>query len=137
MLSEDDKELVLKRIKSVPILETLEMEVVALRDGYCETKVPRKTGYDGIFNSFHGGLLLTIADTTACWAILTKSGSNAKIATTDMNIRFLSPCLSAVTAKAKIIKYGRTMCPVMVDLFDESDFLVAIAQVNYIILNEK
>ena len=33
-------------------------------------------------------------------------------------IRFLSPCLSHVTAKARVIKFGRVMCPVAVDLFD-------------------
>jgi len=56
------------------------------------------------------------------------------LTTTDMNIRFLAPCLSDVTAKARVIKFGRTMCPAAVDLFDDQDNQVAIAQVNYIIL---
>jgi acyl-coenzyme A thioesterase PaaI-like protein len=59
------------------------------------------------------------------------------MATTDMNIRFLAPCLTDVTAKAKIIKFGKTMCPVMVELFDNSNKLIAISQVNFILLNEK
>ncbi len=49
-----------------------------------------------------------------------------------MNIRFLAPCLSDVTAVAKVIKLGRTLCPVSVDLFDRRGILVAVAQVNYI-----
>ena len=133
----NNKEEIIKRIKSIPIFDTLGMEIIELGDGFCETKVPRKMIFDGIFNSFHGGILIAIADCAACWAILTKSGINAKMATTDMNIRFLAPCLTDVTAKAKIIKFGKTMCPVMVELFDNSNKLIAISQVNFILLNEK
>ena len=96
----------------------------------------REKKYDGIFESFHGGLLMTVADSISALAVLTMTGADAKITTTDMNIRFLAPCLSDVTAIAKIIKYGRTMCPVAVELFDEKGIKVAIAQVNYMILRK-
>ena len=79
---------------------------------------------------------MTIADTAACIAIFTRTGVETKLATTDMNIRFLAPCLSHVTAKAKIIKQGKTMCPVAIDLFDEENRHVAVAQVNYMLLIE-
>jgi len=52
-----------------------------------------------------------------------------------MNIRFLAPCLTDVTAKARVIKFGRTLCPVAVDLFDAKGQQVAVAQVNYMLLN--
>ena len=41
---------------------------------------------------------------------------------------------SDVTAKARVIKFGRTMCPASGDLFDDSNNQVAVAQVNYIVL---
>jgi uncharacterized protein (TIGR00369 family) len=123
-----------RRINSVPIVATLRMELVALDEGYCETRTPHDRRYDGIFESFHGGLLMTVADTTACWAILTRAGADARLTTTDMNIRFLAPCRSGVTAKARLIKFGRTLCPVEVNLFDEAGAHVAVAQVTYILL---
>jgi uncharacterized protein (TIGR00369 family) len=126
---------ILARINKIPIVDTLQIKVVSLSDGYCETQVPRKPGYDGVFESFHGGLLMTIADSTACFAIFTKTGPGVRLTTTDMNIRFLSPCLSDVTAKAKVIKIGRTLCPVAVDLFDTANRQVAVAQVGYMLLN--
>ena len=52
-----------------------------------------------------------------------------------MNIRFLAPCLTDVTARARVIKFGRTLCPVAVDLFDAQGQQVAVAQVNYILLD--
>ena len=119
-LSPELKSDILTEINKIPIVDTLKIQIISLADGYCEAKVQRKLSYDGVFKSFHGGLLMTIADSTACFAIFTKTGPFVKLTTTDMNIRFLSPCLSDVTVKAKVIKLGRTMCPVSVDLYDAS-----------------
>lgn len=54
-----------------------------------------------------------------------------------MNIRFLSPCLSDAFARAEVIKIGRTLCPVSVNLFDAQNRHVAIAQVTYMLLNNR
>jgi uncharacterized protein (TIGR00369 family) len=134
-LSPELKREILTEINKIPIVDTLKIQIISFADGYCETKVPRKLSYDGVFESFHGGLLATIADSTACFAIFTKTGPFIKLTTTDMNIRFLAPCLTDVTAKAKVIKLGRTMCPVSVDLYDETKKHVAVAQVNYILID--
>ena len=64
------KNALLARINRIPIVRTLELEMVGFGDGTCETRVPRRRKYDGVFESFHGGLLMTIADSTACFAIL-------------------------------------------------------------------
>jgi len=135
MLSSDMKEAILRRVMRIPIVETLQMQIISFSDGYCETMAPRKLSYDGVFESFHGGLLMTLADSTACFAIFTKTGPDVRLTTTDMNIRFLAPCLTDAFAKAEVIKLGRTLCPVAVNLFDAHNNHVAIAQVNYMLLN--
>jgi uncharacterized protein (TIGR00369 family) len=124
----------LARINRIPIVATLGIEIVRFGDGTCTTRAPRRMRYDGVFESFHGGLLMTLADSTACFAILTRTGPDTRLTTTDMNIRFLAPCLTGVTAKARVIKFGRTLCPVAVDLFDEKERQVAVAQVTYMLL---
>ena len=136
MLDEKLRKAIVERINRIPIVDTLQLELVALSEGYCQVKVPRKLGYDGIFESFHGGLLMTIADSAACFAIFTLTGPRIRLTTTDMNIRFLAPCLSDVTAKARLIKLGKTLCPVAVDLFDAKEQMVAVAQVNYMLLEQ-
>ena len=78
---------------------------------------------------------MTIADSTACFAILTRTGPETRLTPTDMNIRFPAPCLSDVTARAGVINFGRTMCPAPVDLYDDNNYQVAVAQINYIILD--
>jgi acyl-CoA thioesterase len=137
MLDDALREDILARIKKIPIVDFLQLEVVNLLKGFCEVNVPRRLSYDGVFESFHGGLLMTIADSAACFAIFTRTGPHIQLTTTDMNIRFLAPCRSDVTAKARLIKFGKTMCPVAVELFDENHQMVAVAQVNYMLLNSK
>ncbi|MCH9025378.1 MAG: PaaI family thioesterase, partial [candidate division Zixibacteria bacterium] len=36
---------------------------------------------------------MTLADSAACFAIMTQTGPDQPLTTTDMNIRFLAPCL--------------------------------------------
>src|SRR5207302_8740141 len=92
---------------------------------------PYDAAYDGVFKSFHGGLLMTLADTAACVAVLTLAGADAEIITTDMNIRLLAPCRSDTTAEATVIKFGKTLYPVSVELRDVNGVRVAVAQVTY------
>ena len=127
-----NRDAIAQRMATIPAYQAFAFELLELKSGYAAVRVPRRLEYDGVFNSYHGGLMMTVADSCACLAILTLAGAEAQVTTTDMNIRFLAPCLTAVTAKATLIKFGRTLCPVAVDLFDDAGIKVAVAQVNYI-----
>lgn len=127
-----EKQSVLDKINSIPMVFTLGMEIDELTDEFCRVKVPHDRKYDGIFETYHGGMLMTVADTMACFIILKKFGTQIRVATTDMNIRFLAPCIGEVTAEARFIKAGRTLNPIAVDLFDSNRTKVAVAQVCYI-----
>jgi len=140
MVDSARRDAILQRIKTIPIFETLGFRDGEFGDGFCRATVPYDRKYDGVFESFHGGLLMTIADSIACFAVMTLTGPDEPMTTTDMNIRFLAACRSDVTAEARVIKLGRTLCPLAVDLFDASGVKVAVAQVTYMRLqprNEK
>ncbi|HET6462624.1 MAG TPA: PaaI family thioesterase [Candidatus Krumholzibacteria bacterium] len=128
---------ILDRVQKIPIFHTLRMRVDALEEGFCRATVPYDHKFDGVFESFHGGLLMTVADSVACFAVMTMTGPDEAMTTTDMNIRFLAPCRSDLTAEARIIKLGRTLCPLAVDLFDAGSVRVAVAQVNYMRLGAR
>ena len=125
-----------QRLGKIPIFRTLGFRLEAVSKGSATLTAPYDASYDGIFQSFHGGLLMTLADTAACVAVLMSAGANAEITTTDMNIRFLAPCRSNCTAEATVIKFGKTLCPVSVTLRDMNGTQVALAQVTYMRLGE-
>lgn len=126
---------ILERIRKIPIFDTLAMSDMSFDEGVCRVRVPRQRQFDGVFESFHGGILMTVADSIACFAVLTTTPADQVMTTTDMNIRFLAPCLTDLRATARLIKRGRLMCPVAVDLHDMHGTLVAVAQVNYVLLD--
>ena len=130
-LSADLHQNLLERIYKIPIMGALGFEIVELSAGYCELRAPHELKYNGIFDSLHGGLMMTAADSAAAFALLTLTGPEAHLTTTDMNIRFLAPCLTDLTVKAKVIKHGRTLSPMSVDLFDDDGRHLAVAQVTY------
>jgi uncharacterized protein (TIGR00369 family) len=136
-LAPEHADAVRDKLYSIPIADTLHLQLDALQEGQATITMPHGgRAFHGIFESLHGGLLMTLADTCACVAILTMAGPDAVITTTDMNIRFLAPCLSDATAEAKVIKFGRSLVPVNVSLRDTGGREVAVAQVTYMRLEK-
>ncbi len=136
LISNERRDAILHRIEPIPIVRSLNMQIDELREGVCRATVPRDKRYDGIYNSYHGGLLMTVADSIACFAIMTLTGPEQHLTTTDMSIRFLAGCRSDVTAEARVIKLGKTLVPVEVDLYDAGGVLVAVAMVTYFRLDK-
>ena len=128
---------ILAAIRTIPIVETLGFRFTDFDEGYCKMTTPREVKYDGIYGSLHGGLLMTIADSAACFAIMSLTGPDEPLTTTDMSIRFLAPCLTDCVAEARVIKCGRTLCPTHVDLLDTNGTKVAVAQATYIRRDKK
>ena len=135
-LNQDEIEAMMARVNSVPMMHTLDLEILRLDHGECDAKVPRKIEWDGIYQTMHGGILATIADSVTCWAILTQIGAKEKVATTDFNIRFLRPCLTDALCVARVVKLGRTLCVAEADLLDTKGHKVAIAQATYARLHD-
>ena len=131
MILPDIKQGLHQCLATVPILKTLGFRLLECDVGFVRVVVPRSDRHNGLQPTFHGGIMTTVADCTAWLAITTKLGADAHLTTSDIHVRFLAPCFSDVTAEARVIKFGRTLCPVEVQLFDSSGTQVATAQVTY------
>lgn len=120
-----------ERMHTIPIFKSLGFSQARLGVGCFECAVARNREYDGIFDSFHGGLLMTAADSAAAIVSLTLWGTQSRLTTTDMSIRFLAPVRSDVRLLAQAVKKGRTLIPVSVNIWRDDGVLAAIAQVAY------
>lgn len=118
-------------LETVPILKTLGFRLLECGVGFVRVVVPRSERHNGLQPTFHGGIMTTVADCAAWLAIATKLGVDALSTTSDIHVRFLAPCFTDVTAEARVIKFGRTLCPVEVKLSDTNGAQVATAQVTY------
>lgn len=125
------------RLARIPIFKTRQLKLRTMTSGKARLTAVYDPAYEGIFNSFHGGLLMTLADTATCVAALTLTGPDAIITTTDMNSRFLVACRSDARAEARVVKFGKALCPVSVDLRDAQTTRVAVAQVTCMRLQKR
>lgn len=130
-LSSAEEQAIRERFAAIPIFRAMRFELFELRRGEARCRVPWNRDFDGIFESFHGGLLLTVADSAAAVAVLSATGARERITTTDMSIRFLAPVRSDVSVTARVLKLGRTLVPVEADLRDADGQLAAVAQITY------
>jgi len=136
-LNAAERRRILDRIKAIPITNGLKFSIDSMARGACALSMDRDTVFDGIFDTIHGGLLMTLADSAAAFAILTVAGAGAKMATTEMSIRFLAPARDRVTARAKVIKAGKRLAFCEAEVVDAGGTLVAHATVTYMLLGEK
>jgi uncharacterized protein (TIGR00369 family) len=120
-----------ERMQAIPIFHVLGFSNVRIGAGWLESTVARNPQYDGIFDSFHGGMLMTAADSAAAIVSLTLWGPQSRITTTDMNIRFLAPARSDVKLFAQAVKRGRTLIPSIANFWRDDGTLVAVAQITY------
>jgi uncharacterized protein (TIGR00369 family) len=92
---------------------------------------PRLGG--GVAGSVHGGVLAALADIATLAAMTTVFTPDERAAgTAELSISYLRPALGAhVAAEARVLKKGRTLAVIDVDLKDADDRLVAKARVSY------
>ncbi len=136
-LSESEIAVLWQRARDVPISTTLGFEFVSIARGECTLAWTRDPRYDGIFRSMHGGLMMTLADSAGAFALLTVVDPDSRITTTEMNIRFMAPVRERVLAHARVLKAGRSLSTIVVDLVDADGRPIAHAGMTYMRLGRE
>jgi uncharacterized protein (TIGR00369 family) len=82
----------------------------------------------------HGGVVASLADTAAAFATLTLFETDQTTSTTiDLTIHYLRPLLRGqITAHARVLRAGRRIIVISVDIFDEAKVIVATALTSFI-----
>lgn len=81
----------------------------------------------------HGGAVASLIDTAAAFAVLTQLEINERVTTTDLTIHYLRPANSGrLTARARIVRTGRRLVVLSVEVTNDHEILVATAVTSYI-----
>jgi uncharacterized protein (TIGR00369 family) len=81
----------------------------------------------------HGGAIASLIDTASAFAVLTQIDINERVTTTDLTIHYLRPITSGrMTATARIVRGGRRLFVVSVEVTNDPNVLVATAVTTYI-----
>jgi acyl-CoA thioesterase len=83
----------------------------------------------------HGGVTATLADAAVGMAITQRVGRAGAATTVEMKLNYLRPVSGRrITARARLLRMGSTLCIGRVDMFDDAKELVSTALVTYMLL---
>lgn len=99
------------------------LEVLDCEAGRATLRITVGPPVQNLGGNLHGGAIATIVDDAGTLAIMSADKDGRPGVTTDLNVTYLSAAKSgqAVRIEAKVLKTGRTMAYVSVDLVRESD----------------
>jgi uncharacterized protein (TIGR00369 family) len=81
----------------------------------------------------HGGAVASLIDTAAAFAVLTQLEPNERVTTTDLTVHYLRPVSSGrLTASARIVRGGRRLFVLSVEVTNDQQILLATAVTSYI-----
>lgn len=121
-------------VPASPFVGHVGIELVDIANGRAELTLAFREELVTIGRVVHGGAIATLIDTAAmaaAWAGA-EVPEQPRGATVDLSISFLAPAESrALTAVARVVRRGRRLVNVHVDVTADDDTQVAIAIVTY------
>ena len=112
--------------------------VIKVDENYCELEgVISESSYNNM-NIVHGGYIFGLADTAAGIAALScVFEGNVNIVTVDANINYFKPGKGErLVAKANVIKPGKTLSVVEVEIYNDNNDMVAKSTMTFYYINK-
>ena len=125
-----------RAFEEIPFARLLGMELGELRRGAATLHVEAREELKRNRGIFHGGVVASLADTAAAFAVLTLKEPGQGSTTIDLTVHYLRPLSEGrATARARVVRAGRRVTVISVDVFDENQALAATALTSFIRLN--
>ena len=118
---------------AVPYARLLGLELGEIGQGVVSIHLKTRDDLRQNQGVVHGGAVASLIDTAAAFAVLTQLEINERATTTDLTIHYLRPTNSGrLTAQARIVRGGRRLFVLSVDVTNDQQVLVATAVTSYI-----
>ena len=118
---------------AVPYAKFLGLQLGEVRSGEVSIHLDVRDELKQNQGVVHGGAIASLIDTAAAFAVLTQIEIDERVTTTELTIHYLRPATSGrMTAMARIIRGGRRLFVLSVDIRDQRQALIATAVTTYI-----
>lgn len=117
----------------VPFAHLLQLELGHMKHGAATLHINVRDELRQNNGVVHGGVIASLVDTAAAFAILTILEKDQSSTTVDLTIHYLRPLLEGrATAHARVVRAGRRILTISVEVLDESEAIVATALTSFI-----
>jgi uncharacterized protein (TIGR00369 family) len=118
---------------SVPYAKFLGLELGDVTEGQVSVHLPLRDELLQNLGVVHGGAVASLIDTASAFAVLSQIEVQERVTTTDLTIHYLRPATSGrLTATARVVRGGRRLFVLAVEVTDEHKKLIATAVTSYI-----
>jgi len=133
ILDEARLERIRKAFASVPYARFLGLELGEMKSGEASIHLNVRDELKQNQGVMHGGAVASLIDTASAFAVVTRLEPNERVTTTDLTIHYLRPIVSGrLAATARIVRGGRRIFVISVDVTDDQQRLVATAITSYL-----
>ncbi|MBC7910636.1 MAG: PaaI family thioesterase [Pyrinomonadaceae bacterium] len=132
-LTEVERQRIEKAFADVPFARLLNIEMGEMERGKARLHLGVRDELRQNNGLMHGGVIASLIDTAAAFAILTVLEPNKTTTTVDLTIHYLRPLIKGrATAEARVVRAGRRIIVVAIDVLDEAEHVAATALTTYI-----
>jgi uncharacterized protein (TIGR00369 family) len=118
---------------SVPYAKFLGLELGDITEGRVSVHLRVRDELLQNLGVVHGGAVASLIDTASAFAVLSQIEVHERVTTTDLTIHYLRPTTSGrLTAAARVVRGGRRLFVLAVEVTDEHEKLIATAVTSYI-----
>jgi len=118
---------------TVPYAKFLGLELGELSDGKASLHLDVRAELKQNQGVVHGGAIASLIDTASAFAIVTRLEPDERVTTTDLTIHYLRPVTEGrLTAIAQIVRGGRRLIVLSIEVTNDRGTLVATAVTTYI-----
>jgi uncharacterized protein (TIGR00369 family) len=122
-----------ERFQNSPTQRFARFAITRLALDEADLQLEFRPEFDNGNDSIHGGILAMLADSAVACALSTNFDGRMGFATSNLNIHFLRRAQTRVTARARIVKKGGTVCVGSVEISDDDQNLVATCTCDFIL----
>lgn len=118
---------------SVPYARFLGLELGELAEGHVSIHLDVRDELKQNQGVVHGGAVASLIDTASAFAVLTQIEVHERVTTADLTIHYLRPIPAGrMTARAHVVRGGRRLFVLSVEVTNTQGVLVATAVTTYI-----
>ena len=132
-LQPDEERRIREAFERVPFAHLLGVELGEMRRGEATLHLEVRDELRQNNGVVHGGVLASLVDTAAAFAILTLLEKDQTSTTVDLTIHYLRPLIQGrATARARVVRAGRRIMVITIDVLDEAEQVAATALTSFI-----
>ena len=118
---------------AVPFAKLLGLEMGELKAGEATLHLTVRDELTQNQGVMHGGAVASLIDTASAFAVVTQLEPDERVTTTDLTIHYLRPIVSGrLSATARIVRGGRRLFVLSIEVINDQQKLVATAITTYI-----